>query len=89
MTQWFSNPQDTIEEAQQLHAGGLFNPAAVFRTKEGKYVMGLLSPRSDWPPDTEAKAIEGLTGNVMVSTCDPILNVWKPYKQQEEGTEKL
>lgn len=79
--QWFSEPQETIEAAQALHQPGVlaFDPAAVFKTKEGKFIMVLLRRNGDWPPHDEAQNIERLTGNVMVSCCDPLFGIWKPY----------
>lgn len=81
---FFSTHKPTIEEAQALHKPALFSPAAVFQTPNG-YVMGLLRDLHDWPPHKAAAAIEAATGCRMVSCCDPLLNVWQPYKRQQEA----
>jgi hypothetical protein len=75
---FFLTPKATIEEAQADYEPALFNPAAVFETPDG-YVMGLLRDLSDWPPHKAAQALLDTTGYKMVSCCDPLLSVWKPY----------
>ena len=74
----FSSTQPTIEQAQALHEFSLFSPAAVFKTAEG-YVMGLLREQNS-PPHETAAALEK-HGLIMVSACDPICGIWKPYQK--------
>lgn len=78
--QWFSEPKNTIEDAQALHTPELFRPAGMFQTPEGKFVVANLRMDSDWPPHNAVKQIEKLTGNKMIGMCDPLLGVWMPYQ---------
>jgi len=84
MMKWFSDAQDTIEEAQMLHQPGVlsFDPAAVFQTQEGLFVMGLLQVRN-WSMDLLRETdqmTQELTGNKMVSYCEPVFGIWKRYE---------
>lgn len=73
-----SEPQETIEAAQALHVDELFNPAAVFRDKDGSYRYARLRDMQTWPPHATAQAMQA-HGLVMVACCDPLLNIWKAY----------
>lgn len=75
-----SEPQPTIEAAQALHVDQLFNNAAVFQTAGGAYVYGCLRDRREWPPHTAAQRMAEL-GYTMVSVCDPLFQMWKPYRK--------
>lgn len=76
-TEWFGLPRDTIEEAQSDHRPtGFFDPAAVFE-HEGKYVMARIKD-DDWPPKKAADHME-MCGYKMVSCCDSLFGIWKPY----------
>lgn len=82
--EWFSDPQDTIEEAQMLHQPLplSFDPAAVFKTSKGRYVMALLKVQN-WSADFIrecAELMEELTGNKMVSYCEPVFGIWKQFE---------
>lgn len=80
---WFSDPQPTIEQAQELHGpDGWFDPAAVFSTPNG-YVMGLLSVNTNYPPHEAAENVKELLGYEMVSYCDALFGIWKPYEAKE------
>jgi len=76
MIRWFSDSQDTIEQAQSEHEFMLFHPAAVFE-KDGKFVMAVLKEQN-FPPHESAKHMKEL-GYTMVSVCDPILGIWSKY----------
>lgn len=82
--EWFSKPQWTVEEAQALYNFELFVPAAVFETQNGQYVMSRLSPGVNWPPHSAALEIYRLTGNLMVSHCDPVLGVWRKFQPPDK-----
>ena len=84
---WFSSPQETQKEAEALHQPQplSFRPAAVYETPDGKYVMGRLRPTAkEWPPHKAAQRIKELLGFVMVSTCDPLMGIWKDYQGLEQ-----
>lgn len=79
---WFSAPQETIDAAERLHkADALFEPAAVFKTPTGRYVMGLIREKN-WPPADTAKYIMETLGYEMVSCCDPLMFIWRKYPLQ-------
>jgi len=88
LTKWFSEPKETIEEAQQLHNPGIlqFDPAAVYRRSDGKYVMALLR-RSEWPPHKTAAEMKELLEFEMVSICDPLFGIWKAYQKEGISTD--
>lgn len=84
MTHWFSEPQETKEQAQALHSGDVFEPAAVFQTKEGKFTFALLR---DWNSPPDVSQIEKLTGYKAVSFCDAILAMWKDADKFEKAAQ--
>ena len=86
---WFSGPQKTIEDAQAFYTYRLFNPAAVFELPDGKgYTLAYIH-KQDWPPHQTAQRILDLVGYKMVSCCDPLFGIWKPYQFEEQGNEIL
>jgi len=79
---WFSGKQETIENAQEFYRYDLFNPAAVFELPEGGYVLAYIKEQS-YPPHETAQNIEKLIDYKMISCCDPLLGIWKPYNKTE------
>jgi len=88
MMKWFSDPQPTRGAAEMLHQPKplAFEPAAIYQTPEGLYVMGFLRVQN-WSMDFVREAavkIEKLTGNKMVSYCEPLLGIWKDFPRKDE-----
>ncbi len=80
---WFGEPKSTKEDAQLLHEFSLFNPAGVFLTETGEFVLSLLRCDSRWSDEfikQIAEDIQTYTGNKLVSYCDPLLGVWHDYR---------
>lgn len=80
---WFSDSHPTIEDAQKQYIYSLFNPAAVFELPGGGFVFAYIRDR-DWPPHETAREVKRLVNYDMVSCCDPLMGIWKPYQAQEE-----
>ncbi len=80
--QWFSDPQTTKKEAQELHQPVIltYNPALVAETPNNTFVMGLLTRSEQWPPEWLGDfkfIINKEWGYTIVSLCDPLLGIWK------------
>lgn len=81
MSNFMSRETNTEKEAQDLHEPqGLFDPAAVFKNKQDKFVMVRLRNLQDWPPHSDIAHVEDLTNMQCVSVCSPMLMIWKAYK---------
>ena len=80
---WFSEPCDTIEQAQELHQPEplSFDPACVVDTGNG-YSLGLLRQQLDWPPVATIQHIEETTGFKVVATCEPLMGIWNKYPKE-------
>lgn len=78
---FFSTPQDTKEAAISLYEYQLFNPAAVFKTPQGKFVLGKLKPHL-WTEDyvkQVAIQMQHLLQYEMVAHCPPLIHNWKDF----------
>lgn len=87
---WFSEPQATLEMAQALYHYDLFNPAGVFRTPDGRYVLGLLR-MCHWTPTVLAeiaKALFECTGNILISVTGPLIHNWQPIEPGGEAVSR-
>jgi hypothetical protein len=87
---WFSGAQPTIERAQEFYTCALFNPAAVFELPDGEgYTLAYIREQ-DCPPRATAQRVMDLVGYKMVSYCNGLLGIWKPYLwEQENDTQAL
>ncbi len=82
LTSWFNFPQETKEAAISLYEYDLFKPAAIFKTPEGKYCLGLLKPQR-WGEkyvEEAAGAMRELLGYEMVAHTGPVIEGWKDVK---------
>jgi len=82
---WFSPPQETIEAAQALldHDFDLFAAAVVFKRPDSRYSLAYTNDLSGEPPRLTAREVWRLIGYELVSWCDPLLRIWKPYIPEE------
>ncbi|MCP4990813.1 MAG: hypothetical protein GY928_33670 [Colwellia sp.] len=84
----FCKPEKTLNLAQQLHPkiynpDGLFNPAGVFRSRDG-YRFAYIREQ-DSPPHKSAEIVKGLAGYDMVSWFHPVSGIWQEYEPPKEA----
>ena len=72
----FSKPYKTKEEAQDAYEFELFRPAMVFETPIGFVYAEIYANVYDNVAEV-ARDVEKLLRYKWVSTCDPLLGIWK------------